>query len=63
MGQGDAGLFNANFSEERYLPLEYSGAISRLRLELPPANNTFDMDSLTEVVMHMSFTAREDGPE
>jgi SAM-dependent methyltransferase len=62
IGQDDAGLFNVNFADERYLPFEYSGAISRWRFELPPENNTFDMGSLTDVVMHMSFTAREGGP-
>jgi hypothetical protein len=62
-GQDDAGLFTVNFADERYLPFEYSGAVSRWRFELPPENNTFDMDSLTDVVLHLSFTAREGGPE
>ena len=62
-GQEDAGLFLVNFQDERYLPFEYSGAISRWRIELPPENNQFDMDTLTDFVLRLSFTAREGGPE
>jgi hypothetical protein len=61
-GQDDSGLFTVNFADERYLPFEYSGAISRWRLELPRENNAFDTDSLTDVVLHVSFTARDGGP-
>jgi hypothetical protein len=33
-GQADSGLFELNFRDERYLPFEGAGAISRWRLEL-----------------------------
>ncbi|KAJ3495672.1 hypothetical protein NLG97_g3228 [Lecanicillium saksenae] len=62
-GQNDSGLFEVSFSDARYLPFEYSGAISRWRIELPPEDNQFDLDSLSDVVMHMNYTAREGGPE
>ncbi|WYZ35517.1 hypothetical protein EsH8_X_000164 [Colletotrichum jinshuiense] len=62
-GQNDAGLFELSFSDPRYLPFEYTGAVSRWRIELPPDNNQFDFDSLSDVVMHINFTAREGGPE
>jgi hypothetical protein len=60
-GQNDAGLFEVNFRDERYLPFEYHGAVSRWRIEMPPENNFFDMDSLSDVVMHLNYTSREGG--
>ena len=60
-GQNDAGLFELNFRDERYLPFEYLGAVSRWRIELPPENNYFDLDTLSDVVLHLNYTAREGG--
>ncbi|KAH6999272.1 insecticidal toxin complex protein [Ilyonectria destructans] len=62
-GQNDAGLFELNFNDPRYLPFEYTGAISRWHIELPPENNQFDFNSLSDLIMQISFTAREGGPE
>ena len=33
-GQNDSGLFELNFNDERYLPFEGAGAISRWKLKL-----------------------------
>jgi hypothetical protein len=60
-GQNDAGLFELNFRDERYLPFEFAGAVSRWRIELPPENNQFDLETLSDVVMHLNFAAREGG--
>ncbi len=60
-GQNDTGLFELNFRDERYLPFEFEGAVSRWRIELPPENNYFDMDTLSDVVLHLNYTAREGG--
>ena len=60
-GQNDAGLFVVDFRDERYLPFEYRGAVSRWRIELPHENNYFDFDSLSDVVMHLNYTSREGG--
>jgi hypothetical protein len=60
-GRSDAGLFEFNFRDERYLPFEGEGAISRWRIELPRETNTFDVDSLSDVVFHMNYTARDGG--
>jgi hypothetical protein len=60
-GQNDSGLFELNFRDERYLPFELAGAVSRWRIELPPETNYFDLDSLSEVVIHLNYTAREGG--
>jgi hypothetical protein len=60
-GQNDAGLFEVNFRDERYLPFEFLGAVGRYRLELPPENNFFDLASVTDLVVHLRYTAREGG--
>ena len=60
-GQNDPGLFELNFRDERYLPFEYQGAVSRWRFELPPENNYFDLDTVSDVVLHLNYTAREGG--
>ena len=41
-GQNDAGLFEVNLHDERWLPFEGQGAISAWTLELNPASNNFD---------------------
>jgi hypothetical protein len=63
LGQEDTGLFELNFRDERYLPFEFAGAVSRWRIELPPDNNQFDMDTLSDFVLHLSYTSREGGQE
>jgi hypothetical protein len=60
-GQNDSGMFELNFRDERYLPFEFLGAISRWRIELPRDNNFFDMDTLSDVVFSLNYTAREGG--
>ena len=60
-GQNDSGMFELNFHDERYLPFEFQGAVCRWRIELPPENNYFPMESLTDVLLHLNHTAREGG--
>jgi hypothetical protein len=60
-GQNDGGIFELNFRDERYLPFEFAGAVSRWRVELPPENNQFDFDSVTDLVLHLNYMAREGG--
>jgi hypothetical protein len=60
-GNRDSGLFELSFNDPRYLPFEYMGAVGGWRLELPPENNYFDPDTLTELVMHLNYTSREGG--
>jgi Tc toxin complex TcA C-terminal TcB-binding domain len=47
----DDGLFELNFRDERYLPFEFCGAVSKWKIELPPENNAFDFDSLTDFIV------------
>ncbi|MFD0360697.1 neuraminidase-like domain-containing protein [Nocardia sp. GCM10030253] len=60
-GQNDSGMFELNFRDERYLPFEFAGAISRWRIELPPETNAFDFAALGDLVMHFNITAWEGG--
>jgi hypothetical protein len=59
--QNDAGLFEVNLRDERYLPFEGAGAISWWRLELPSDIPQFDFESISDVVFHLRYTAREAG--
>lgn len=64
--QNDSGLFELNFRDERYLPFEGSGAISRWRIELPVLPITlrqFDYDTISDVILHLKYTSREGGKE
>ena len=60
-GQGDAGLFELNFRDERYLPFEGAGAISTWRIDLPKENNAFDFDTISDVILKLNYTARDGG--
>ena len=60
-GQNDSGMFELNFNDERYLPFEYMGAVSRWRIELPPENNYFELHTLSDLVLRLNHTAREGG--
>lgn len=60
-GQEDDGMFELRLEDERYLPFEGAGAISRWRLELPPDTNAFDLDSVTDAIIHVRYTAVDGG--
>jgi 5-hydroxyisourate hydrolase-like protein (transthyretin family) len=59
--QNDSGVFELNFRDERYLPFENTGAISSWRLELPSEIKQFDYNTISDVVLHVKYTAREGG--
>lgn len=60
-GQNDSGLFELNFRDERYLPFEGSGAVSTWRIELPKDFRPFDYETISDVVLHLKYTARQGG--
>jgi Tc toxin complex TcA C-terminal TcB-binding domain len=59
--QNDSGMFETNLHDERYLPFEGAGAISRWKIEIPNAIPQFDFDSISDVIMHIRYTCREAG--
>lgn len=62
-GRDDSGLFEQNMQDERYLPFEGAGAVSRWRIQLPKETNQFDFNSIGDVVISVRYTAREGGEE
>jgi hypothetical protein len=59
--QDDAGLFEVNLRDERWLPFEGQGAVSTWNLTLDPRDNNFDLSSVTDVVLHLRYSARFGG--
>lgn len=64
--QNDSGLFETNLRDERYLPFENSGVVSEWQLQLPanPSKGDptqFDYDTISDVILHLRYTAREGG--
>lgn len=58
--QNDSGMFELNFKDERYLPFEGAGAISKWRLELP-AIRQYDYHTIADAIIHLKYTASEGG--
>ena len=56
----DSGLFEVNFNDERYLPFEGYGAISKWHISLPSETNHFDRNSISDVIINICYTARKE---
>ncbi|KIA93644.1 hypothetical protein OA93_21830 [Flavobacterium sp. KMS] len=59
-GQNDSGMFELNFKDERYMPFEGAGVVSKWRLELPEIRQ-FDYGTVTDVIVHIRYTSNEGG--
>jgi len=59
--QNDSGLFELNFHDERYLPFEGAGAVGAWRIEMPAKFRQFDPNTITDVIIHLKYTARDGG--
>jgi len=61
--QNDSGMFEFNFRDERYLPFERAGAISEWQIELSTEKELrqFDYATISDVILHLDYTARENG--
>ncbi len=59
--QNDNGMFEGNLRDERYLPFEGAGIANSLwNLELPKMKQ-FDYNTITDVILHVSYTALDGG--
>lgn len=58
--QMDSGRFQLDFRDDKYLPFEGAGAISRWRLELPKRFRSLDYDAISDVFLHLRLTSRRD---
>ena len=60
--QNDSGMFELNFRDERYLPFEGAGAVeSSWFLELPSKIRSFDYETISDVIIHVSYAAKDGG--
>ncbi|MBV7338333.1 peptidoglycan-binding protein [Chloroflexi bacterium TSY] len=59
--RNDGGLFELNFRDDRYLPFEYAGVISTWQIEMPQENNQFDFGTISDVILHVDYIARDGG--
>ncbi|MBX8569831.1 toxin [Pseudomonas cichorii] len=56
-GVDDDGLFVFNFDDERYLPFEGTGAISRWALKFSASQEDV-IASITDIILHLRYTAK-----
>jgi len=59
--ENDSGQFQLSFQDGRYVPFEEAGAVSEWALEMPDEFRSFDYDTITDVLVHVSYTAEEGG--
>jgi hypothetical protein len=55
----DSGMFDPNLRDERFLPFEGAGAESTWKLDLPANYRTFDYATISDVILHVRYTARQ----
>src|SRR5262249_15548654 len=60
-GTNDSGMFETNLRDERFLPFEGAGAISTWHLSLPAELPAFDYTTISDVILHIRYTARQAG--
>ncbi|MFQ6163341.1 neuraminidase-like domain-containing protein [Sinorhizobium meliloti] len=60
-GREDTGMFDTSFTDDRYRPFEGTGAISDWTLSLPRDFPLFDYRTISNVVIHIRYTARDGG--
>lgn len=63
-GRFDTGTFELNFHDERFVPFEGAGAVSRWRIELPDPKKgpqPFDYATISDVILHIRYTSVDGG--
>lgn len=60
--QNDAGVFELNFRDERYVPFENAGAVSSWTLSMMDDKKLrqFDYGTISDIIIHVKYTARND---
>ena len=59
--EDESGVFELNFRDDRYLPFEGAGVLSKWRIELPNKFRQFDYDTMTDVVIRLRYTSLDGG--
>ena len=62
-GNNDPGMFETSLNDGRFLPFEGSGAESKWKLELPSSFRQFDYNTISDVILHVRYTARQGGAQ
>jgi hypothetical protein len=62
-GNNDSGMFETNLRDEQFLPFEGTGAVSTWKLELPSTFRQFDYNTISDVILHVRYTARQGGEQ
>ncbi|HEV2451111.1 MAG TPA: hypothetical protein VGS62_04205 [Streptosporangiaceae bacterium] len=60
-GTNDSGMFETSLNDVRFLPFEGAGAISTWTLSLPAQLASFDYTTISDVILHIRYTARQAG--
>jgi hypothetical protein len=60
-GTNDGGMFETNLHDERFLPFEGAGAVGTWHLALPSQLRAFDYMTISDVILHIRYTARDGG--
>jgi Tc toxin complex TcA C-terminal TcB-binding domain len=60
-GTADSGMFETSLRDERFLPFEGAGAVSTWTLSLPAQLPAFDYTTISDVILHIRYTARDAG--
>ena len=60
-GNQDSGKFELSFNDDRYVPFEGAGVISKWKLEFPGPYPQFDYRSISDVLVTIHYTALEGG--
>jgi hypothetical protein len=60
-GANDSGMFETSLHDERFLPFEGAGAISTWSVSLPAQLASFDYTTISDVILHIRYTARQAG--
>lgn len=62
-GVNDSGLFQLNYQDERFLPFEGTGAVSRWRLQVNGADGIAHRQHLRDVILTVQYTALPGGDD
>jgi hypothetical protein len=60
--ENETGLAELSLQDARRLPFEFAGAAATMRIEIPPENNGWDLETLSDFFIDINYTAREGGP-
>lgn len=58
--QNDPGVLEFSFRDERYMPFEGAGAVSKWLLQLPSTFRSWDYQTINDCIVHIAYVAEHD---